>query len=436
MSIYLSAGHAETALQSLLDARLSVLAESKALAEDVAEKRTPDDAEANAKYKRLQEEFDRLSALVTIGRSDLKDAREDETRSNEFSSALGKMNRGNSMSNVVLSPAKYGRAFAEGQGFADLSEGKAKSIAEAGEYLRAVLTNDVEARATLSEGTGSLGGNLVPLVYASPLLDLARAATVLNRAGAQIVPLAGMDVRVATHNADPVLVARSENGAVAAADTTFGVIEFIPRSYAALVRVSNELIEDSSIDVGRYLAEVFAASAAVTVDAAGLYGSGTAPAVKGIKNVAGVTITHLGAGGAALGNHDAVVDLVARLKTANYSPTALITSPRLEASIAKFREGSGTGAYLEPPLYLRNIPTLVSSSVPVTNVVGASGAVCTDMFAGDFRNVLIGMRHELRISRLVELYAGTGETGFVVDMRFDIQVARPAGIQILDGITN
>lgn len=56
-------------------------------------------------------------------------------------------------------------------------------------------------------------------------------------------------------------------------------------------------------------------------------------------------------------NWDPLVDLVARLRTSNYEPTAMVTSPGLKATLAKIR-AVADGQYLAMPEYLRDVPLL------------------------------------------------------------------------------
>lgn len=440
MTIYTSVEAARTALREHDEERKRALAECREIAERAAagherESDVRDYQDANDRYDEHSNAMHEANDYIEARRQDHEDASAWEQAGKRLGS------RTHTMSRTPESEVRYGRAFGEGQNFTDFVQPeKRKSLADAGRYIRAMVLDDVQTRATLVEGTDTLGGHLVPVEVLSPLLDLARNKTVLKQAGATFVPLSSMTSKMPTHTVDPVMAARSEGDALAAADTTLGAITFVPRSYAALIRVSEELIEDSGTDVDMYLANVIAAAAAGTIDQQSLYGSGVAPIVKGVKNFTGITITHMtGNDGGDLVNFDPVVDLVARLRTANYEPTAMITSPGLKATMAKWRTntgGAGTGQYLETPEYLRGIPLLDTASVPTDLTVGGSGAVCTDILAADWRYVAVGMRQELRIRRLPELYAGTGEVGFAATMRFDMQVLRTGAVQILDGLKN
>lgn len=52
--------------------------------------------------------------------------------------------------------------------------------------------------------------------------------------------------------------------------------------------------------------------------------------------------------------------------------------------------------------------------------------VATDVFAGDWSQLLIGQRLPVTIQTLGERYAGFGQVGFVAHWRGDVQLAQPA----------
>lgn len=317
-------------------------------------------------------------------------------------------------------------AFPEGRGFSDLA-GKAASASEFGEFVRSMV---YEGRAA-SEGTDSAGGFLVPTKYASGVLDLARNRAQTVNAGAVVVPLGSDDVRVAKVNVDPVPGWRNEAAAIASGDITFGEVRFTARSLAVNVKASEELVADAE-NFGAVLQQSLAGAFAVRLDSAALYGTGVAPEPLGLKGTAGVTATPLAANGAALTSWDPLVTAARDVRTANYDPTGMILAERTAAKVASFKDTAGQ--YLAAPEYLKDIPRYSSGNVPVNLSVGTSGAVCSDVFVGDFRNLMIGIRTGFSLKVLRERYADTGEIGFIGSLRADVQVARANAFQIVSGI--
>src|SRR4029078_1523625 len=68
-------------------------------------------------------------------------------------------------------------------------------------------------------------------------------------------------------------------------------------------------------------------------------GSGTAPAIRGLKNVSGIQTVSMGTNGAAVQNPDTLADAIGLLENANANATAIVMHPR---SWGRTREGEGT----------------------------------------------------------------------------------------------
>ena len=51
--------------------------------------------------------------------------------------------------------------------------------------------------------------------------------------------------------------------------------------------------------------------------------------------------------------------------------------------------------------------------------------VATDVFAGDFHQVIIGTRMDITLQMLTERYAEQGQVAFLCHFRGDVQLARP-----------
>jgi HK97 family phage major capsid protein len=54
----------------------------------------------------------------------------------------------------------------------------------------------------------------------------------------------------------------------------------------------------------------------------------------------------------------------------------------------------------------------------------------SDLFVGDFTQLLIGQRLGLTVQTLVERYAELGQVGIIAHWRGDIQLARPRSFSV------
>ena len=76
---------------------------------------------------------------------------------------------------------------------------------------------------------------------------------------------------------------------------------------------------------------------------------------------------------------------------------------------------------------------LNSTSVPTTQVQGSS-SVASTILIGDFTQLLFGIRTDLRIQLLRELYMGTGQYAFLAHLRADIGIEHPASFAKIIGV--
>lgn len=301
-----------------------------------------------------------------------------------------------------------------------------------GDFVLGVATGqwDVspDVRNAMTVGTQTAGGHLVPAPLAGRVIDRARAMTRVLQAGALIVPMESATLKMARVAGDPSAAWHSEMATIAASDMTFDAVTFTAQSLASRVQVSRELWEDAP-NLNEVLEEAFAAQFALTVDRAALYGSGTAPEPRGVKNVAAVTKTPLGANGATP-TWDALIDSAYRVKGQNFDPGAFIYAPRTGQTLAKAKDSQLR--YLDPPAALDGITRYETNQVPVDLTVGTSTDT-SDVFTGVWPELLIGVRTELVLQVLTERSADVGAFEILAWWRGDVQVARPAAFDVVTG---
>jgi HK97 family phage major capsid protein len=297
-----------------------------------------------------------------------------------------------------------------------------------GKYLRSMIVGaktDVERRA-LAGGTDSAGGYTTPTILSATLIDMLRASSVLNAAGAVTVPLSSDSNVIAAVATDPVPVWRAENAAVAESDPTFRSVTLTPRSLAVLTRVSFELMQDS-LNLEQQLPLILATALAKELDRVGLLGTGTAPQPRGIANTVGIgTLAH----GAALTNYAQMGAARTAVLTANAGmPTAYIMHPRDEGKFVGLVDS--TGQPLIGPKPITDIPFLTTSAIPVN---GGAGTDESTIFCGNFAEMLLGVRTDIRIEVLKERYMDNLQFGLVAHLRADVAVQHAGAFFTITGV--
>ena len=297
-----------------------------------------------------------------------------------------------------------------------------------GNFMQAMVTgpkSDAERRA-LAENSDSSGGYNVPTQTVNELIDALRANLVVQAAGARVLPVGTDSVKIAKVATDPVPTFRTENSAVTESDPSFSAIEFVPRSCAVIVRSSRELLDDA-LNIGDAMRNMLASTLARTIDQTALEGTGVAPVPKGLRLQTGIGDVALNG---ALANYASFVTARKTILQANGGPlTGIIMSPRDEATLTGLVDS--TGQPLQAPAAISAVPMFTTSSIQTD---AGSGNDEANIYLGNFANLLIALRSDVRIEILRERYADVHQYAFLAHMRFDIGVSHPASFCKISGV--
>jgi HK97 family phage major capsid protein len=333
---------------------------------------------------------------------------------------------------------RYNSPLPQGGRFVDLPGAKrTATLTHFGEYAQSLMLGR-ESRAQ-SEGVASEGGNIVPTLYAAPILDLAANQMRIVQAGTKVVPMGSQVVKIGRLDSDPVPSWRAEAAAIAESSAVFGQVTLAAKSLAVHTKVSLELLEDAApSEIGDVLGNSLARSFALELDRVALYGSGASNQPLGLKGQSGVTITSfVGANGGTFnvtnGWFSSFVDTVGRLRTKNYQPSGVLYSERTNNQFGKAVDTTNNPLVMPP--YLRDAaPHLPTGQIPNNLTVGTS-TDCSDFIVGDFQYALLGLRTSFTLMRNTDAFmVSNGQIALVGWLRADFTLARGAAFEILAGL--
>ncbi len=301
-----------------------------------------------------------------------------------------------------------------------------------GDTVRAMITgprNESERRA-LAEGTNSAGGYTVPTPLATMFIDRLRSQSVAIKAGALTVPMTSATLAMARLETDPTIGWRAENAALAEGDPTFGRVLLTAKSLAGIVKISRELAQDTA-NAGTMIEQALSRAMALEIDRAAIFGDGSSNSPTGITGTSGINEVSMGTNGAVL-NTDKMLDAIYEMLLDNASaPTAAILHPRTMIALQKLKDGQGMPVTL--PSMLAAVPMLMTTAAPITETQGSATNASSVVF-GDFRELIIGMRENITIQVLDQLYADNGQIALAVHARCDVQLAHKESFSRLKGI--
>jgi HK97 family phage major capsid protein len=270
--------------------------------------------------------------------------------------------------------------------------------------------------------TGS-AGVLVPTTVAGYVIDLMRSAVVVSKLGARTVPMSSKTTTIPRITGDVTAQWLAEGATLTLSDATLDSVTLTAKRLDAGTKVSLELEEDSDpVAIGQVVSRAIAAAFALKIDAAALRGSGTDPEPRGIRFTSGVTLYAPGTNGDPY-DYSVLLALVRAVSGANAIPSGFVSTPGAAVTLASLREGGATGAYMmPPPLFAQlNLGGETTTSLP-SNLTKGTGTALTEVYCGDFRLLLLGMRVGMSIQTARELYRPEGKVGIFGRMRLDVGV--------------
>lgn len=286
-------------------------------------------------------------------------------------------------------------------------------------------------RRVMAEASIGAGGALVPAPLSAQILDAMRAQAVSFRAGARTVPMTSQTLRFARVDDIPTGAWRAENAPIVEDDLSLSGLTLTARTWAVIVRVSRELLEDATnLDVT--LRSALGASAAIGLDQAILFGTGTNNMPLGVANTPGVNVVSMGTNGGAVTNYNPFLDAALALDEANAGDiSAMILAPRSRRGLDALVDADGNT--LGVPRRFQNVPQLVTTAMPVDQTQGTA-TNASSIILGDFTQVFVGMRTQLQISVLSERYAEVGQVAFLAWLRADVAVVNPKALTKITGV--
>ena len=290
-------------------------------------------------------------------------------------------------------------------------------------YIRGRLLNPDEQRA-LSEGTDSEGGYLVPDQWNDRIVLKLNEENVMRQLSTVIRTETGtFNIPVVSNSATAAWI--SEGGTITEADTVFANYTMAAYKAGRAMKVSRELLADQRFDLVSFITDDFVRSINTLAEAAYVDGSGSAP--QGI--IYNATVNSF-AGATAI-TADEVIDLFHALKP-QYRARASTAWLMADATIKLIRQlKDTTNQYLwQPglrdgePDRLLGKPVYASSHCPAA-ISGGKSVV----FA-DFSYFWIGDRSGIEMQRVNELYAATGQVGFIGTFRTDSVLTNTEAAQV------
>lgn len=280
----------------------------------------------------------------------------------------------------------------------------------------------------LSEGTDSEGGYLVPDEFEHTLVQALEEENIFRKL-AHVINTSSGDRKipvVASHGSASWV---DEEGSITESDETFNQVSIGAYKLGTLIKVSNELLNDSVFDLESYISKEFARRIGVKEEDAFFNGNGTGKPT-GIFNATGGAQVGVTTAANDKITADEIIDLFYSLKAPYRKNAVWVFNDATIKTVRKLKDGNGN--YLWQPALTSGTPdTLLGRPVYTSSAVPTIAASSKVAAFGDFSYYWVADRQGRNFKKLSELYAATDQTGFVATQRVDGKLILPEAIKVL-----
>ena len=330
--------------------------------------------------------------------------------------------------------AELSKATAEPLTAKPTKPGEAKTGRASDEYKKAFL-NAMRSKAAhyevlnaLQEGADSEGGYLVPDEFERTLVQALEEENIF-RSLAKIIQTSSGDRKipvVTTHGSASWL---DEEELYTESDEAFSQTSIGAYKLGTFIKVSDELLNDSVFDLQSYIATEFARRIGSKEEEAFFTGDGSGKPT-GIFAARGGAQVGVTAAGTGTITADEVIDLFYSLKSPYRKKAVWIMNDATVKAIRKLKDGQGQ--YLWQPSLTAGTPdTILNRPVQTSAYVPTLAAGAKTVSFGDMGYYWIADRQGRSFKRLNELFATTGQVGFMATQRVDGKLILPEAIKVL-----
>lgn len=288
--------------------------------------------------------------------------------------------------------------------------------------------NYPEVMNSLQEGTDSEGGYLVPDEFERTLVESLEEENIFRKL-AHIITTSSGDRKI------PVVASKGsaswvdEEGQIGESDDSFAQVSIGAYKLGTLIKVSNELLNDSVFDLESYISKEFARRIGSKEEDAFFNGDGKGKPV-GIFNATGGAETGITAASATTITADEIIELFYSLRAPYRKNAVWVMNDATVKTIRKLKDANGN--YLWQPALTAGTPdTLLGRPIYTSSYVPTIAAGKKTIAFGDFSYYWIADRQGRTFKKLSELYAATDQTGFVGTQRVDGKLILPEAIKVL-----
>jgi HK97 family phage major capsid protein len=286
------------------------------------------------------------------------------------------------------------------------------------------------------------GAAFTPTAFPATFWDKLSAASVGLASGFSLISTDRDSVTIPRWTADPSAGWTAEAGTISSTDANADTVTATPRKLAGLQRTSNEALADSNPSLYERIAAGLVRSIALKADLGFYEGSGTAPEIRGLKNVSGIGSVSMGTNGATPTTLDPFADAIGTVVEANATPSVIVMHPRTWRTLSKIKEVSGSAVPVlqgegnvgsAPRRSIYGLPVLLSSQLSITETQGTANNA-SSAYVYDASEVVVVRRSDVSVEIDRSRLFNSDESEIRAIARLDLIVPNPAAVVRIAGL--
>ena len=300
-----------------------------------------------------------------------------------------------------------------------------------GSFWRMMRSKSVphEVLNALQIGTDTEGGYLVPDEYEKTLIEALQEQNIFRQL-AHVIHTSSGDRKITVITSKGTAAWIDEEQQYPESDDAFGQVSIGAYKLATMIKVSEELLNDSVFDIPSYIAREFARRIGAAEEEAFFTGNGTGRPL-GILAATGGAQVGVTAAKADAVTFDEVMDLDHSLRTPYRRNAVFIMNDSTVKALRKLKT-TGGGDYIWQPSVTAGTPDTILNRPVITSAFMPTLATGNKtILFGDMGYYWVADREGRSFKRLNELYAPTGQVGFLASQRVDGKLILPEAVQVL-----
>ena len=287
---------------------------------------------------------------------------------------------------------------------------------------------DLVVKNALQIGTDTEGGYLVPDEFERTLVEALEDENIFRRF-ANVITTSSGDHKI------PVVASKGtaswidEEGTIPESDDSFGQVSIGAYKLGTMIKVSEELLNDSVFSLESYISKEFARRIGNKEEESFFIGDGSGKPTGILAATGGAQLGVTAASATAI-TIDEVLDLFYSLKAPYRNRAAFVMNDATVKAIRKLKDGNGQYLW-QPSLQAGTPDTILNRPLYTSAYVPTIASAAKTVAFGDFSYYWVADRQGRTFKRLNELFAVTGQVGFVATQRVDGKLILPEAIKIL-----